>query len=100
MTMGIVWATAAILGSLLDIQTLPWRGGESTVMVADFDSDGRGEVGIITDNTLQVFGRTGSASIYTIPLPAGTSAIDAIDVLIWSRTVDSFGCSQITVTSR
>lgn len=79
MTMGIVWATAAILGSLLDIQTLPWRGGESTVMVADFDSDGRGEVGIITDNTLQVFGRTGSASIYTIPLPAGTSAIDVFD---------------------
>ena len=42
-------------GALIDVQDLPWRDGETTAFVADFDRDGRGEVGVLFENRLEVF---------------------------------------------
>ncbi len=62
--------------SLLDIQTLPWHKDDSSVVVADFDLDGRAEVGVISDNRLDVYEQRRNEPSFSVFLPENTAIID------------------------
>ena len=67
-------------GGLINVQDLPWRDGETSAFVADFDMDGRGEVGVLFENRLEVFEVYRDGPTQRIALPEGTSLVDISDV--------------------
>lgn len=79
MMLTLLLTCATALGAPITIQELPWRSGHSTVFVADFDMDGRGEVAVLTENRLDVFERSRREPSFSLSIPSGTAVMDVLD---------------------
>ncbi len=79
MMLSYLIALAAAVGAPIEIQELPWRAGQSTVFVADFDLDQRGEVAVLTGNRLEVYERNRREPVYSLSIPEGTAVMDVLD---------------------
>ncbi|MCF6286688.1 MAG: VCBS repeat-containing protein [Candidatus Hydrogenedentes bacterium] len=51
----------------------------SPLLVADFDLDDRGEVGVITGNQLNIYEQSHNDPVYSIALPENTAVVDVFD---------------------
>lgn len=79
MMLAFLLTITTALGAPIEIQDLPWRSGQSTVFVADFDLDTRGEVAVLTGNRLDVFERNRRDAVFSLAMPEGTAVIDVLD---------------------
>ncbi|MBL7645838.1 MAG: VCBS repeat-containing protein [Candidatus Hydrogenedentes bacterium] len=75
-------ATLTLLagGALLQVQMLPWTPEKSACFTTDVNLDGRAEICILQEQLLHIYGRRSTEPLYSIALPARTTAIDIADV--------------------
>lgn len=67
-------------GALLQVQLLPWTPDKSACFTADTNLDGRAEICILQEQTLDIYGRRAGTPLHSIALPPRTTAIDIADI--------------------
>ncbi len=67
-------------GALLQAQMLPWTPEKSACFTTDVNLDGRAEICILQEQLLHIYDHRSESPLYSIALPARTTAIDIADV--------------------
>jgi hypothetical protein len=78
--MNMLLAVLTLVSGLFDVQTVPAGRADSQCFIAETDTDGTADLFILSGNTLFIYENAEAGARRTLPLRAGTAALDVADI--------------------